>query len=67
VKNKTINTWKAMNTTNDKATGVPSFWQKQWNALTKIFTRNKTCACGAEKSSARGVEDAKATESKAVA
>jgi len=56
-----------MNTTNDKATGVPSFWQKQWNALTKIFTRNKTCACGAEKSSARGVEDAKATESKAVA
>jgi hypothetical protein len=66
-KTKTTNTWKAMNTTSDKAPGVPSFWQKRWNAFTKLFSRNNTCACTARESSDRGAEHAKTTESKAVA
>jgi len=55
-----------MNTTYDKATGVPSFWQKRWNALTKLFLRNKSCACAAGKPCARRVDEAKPTENKAV-
>ena len=56
-----------MNTTYDKATGVPSFWQKRWNAFTKLFSRNKSCACAAGKSSSRGVDETKPTASKAMA
>jgi hypothetical protein len=66
-KTKTTNTWKAMNTTDDQAPGVPSFWRKRWNAFTKLFSRNKTCACTAGKSFARGAEEEKPVESKAVA
>ena len=66
-KTKTINPWKAMNTMNDKAPGVPSFWQKRWNAFTKLFSRNKSCACAAGKSSSRGVDETKPTASKAMA
>jgi hypothetical protein len=62
----TINTWKAM-TNNANTQGVPSFWQKWWNALTKYFKRGRVCPCAAEKQSAPDAEQFNPSARKAMA
>jgi len=60
------NTWKAM-ITNADTKGVPSFWQKWWNALAKYFKRDRACACAQEDQSASGAEQHNPSERKAMA
>jgi hypothetical protein len=52
-------------TTNANTKGVPSFWQKWWNALTKYLKRDRACACAAGQQSAPGAEHS--SERKAMA
>jgi hypothetical protein len=54
-------------TNNANTQGVPSFWQKWWNALAKHFKRNRVCACAAEKHAAPGAEQPNTSAGKAMA
>ena len=43
-------------TTNADNNGVPSFWQKWWNALKKPFQRDQAGACAGQNQSPPGGE-----------
>ncbi|MEI8289986.1 MAG: hypothetical protein WCH99_10975 [Verrucomicrobiota bacterium] len=53
--------------TNANTKGVPSFWPKWWNALTKYFKRDQACACAAQNQSPPSVEQHNPSERKAMA
>ena len=63
---ETTNTWKAM-TTNANTKGVPSFWQKWWNALITYFKRGRAGADAAGNQPPPGTNRHHSPERKAMA